>query len=297
MFWDYFINDKMHTFFSDQAEAEKAMHTPWWLLDKTPAESTPLDSLPIGRGVALEDVLDVDGSNLAEHVRLILGLGEDEADPHYAQVPKLLCTMKRRTNLGWQHPPTQQIKKLYRRRLDMEPDAESAWTLATIIQNGLVGTHLQWAAPTDRGSSPQRREDPSENYSKLAYILKIGFVDSDKDSELRRKFGIGLAKLYLLQGHWQGMNVALEALGQKPIPSDRRRWLCAPPIVWREELDSQWTVADESMRSGNCGLEFRIEKDGKGLKGVHVLVKKAPEPMHSFDTGIDGGRTGQIQNC
>jgi len=82
------------------------------------------------------------------------------------------------------------------------------------------------------------------------------------------------------------MNVTLEALGQKPIPEDRRRWLCAPPLVWLADLESQWTAADESMRSGNCALEFRIVKDGKGLKGAHVLVKKVPKPTNYFSTDI-----------
>ena len=31
LFWNYFTNDKMHTFYSDEDEAAKMMATPWWL--------------------------------------------------------------------------------------------------------------------------------------------------------------------------------------------------------------------------------------------------------------------------
>ncbi|MBL7214334.1 MAG: hypothetical protein ISS71_01515 [Phycisphaerae bacterium] len=31
LFWEYYRNEKIHTFYSDEAEAKKMMETPWWL--------------------------------------------------------------------------------------------------------------------------------------------------------------------------------------------------------------------------------------------------------------------------
>ncbi|MFC1739059.1 HEAT repeat domain-containing protein [Planctomycetota bacterium] len=209
-----------------------------------------------------------------------------ENDPFDASVPKYLTRMKGLINYGRPHLLTNKIKAMYRQRLQLLPDAELAWQLATIIQNGLVGTKLEWAAPTDRGSSQQNREDPVENFETLSEILLLGFSYSEPQSELSLKFGTSLAKLYLLQGEWDGMNAMLKALGQEPIPKESRPWLHAPPVDWGRDLHSRWGLADESMRSGNCSLEFQIEKDGKGLAGVHFLVKRASKPTNVFRTGI-----------
>jgi hypothetical protein len=82
------------------------------------------------------------------------------------------------------------------------------------------------------------------------------------------------------------MNTTLEMMGQKPIPAESRPYLPAPPVDWGVGLSSHWQICDESMRSGNCTLEFRIEKDGKGLAGVHCLAKRAPEPTNVWHSGI-----------
>ncbi len=209
-----------------------------------------------------------------------------EKEPFDLSVPKYLMRTKGIVNLGRPHPLTQKVKKLYRERLAGEPDPELAWRLATIIQNGLRGTQLEWAAPTDRSGSHWNREDPAESFATLAKVLELGFRNARKSSELWRRFGIALAKLRLLQGDWKRMNSVLERLGEKTVPGKSRQWLSAPPVDWEKDLHLHWKIADESMRSGSCSLEFRIEKDGKGLKGAHFLVKRAPEPTNVFRSGF-----------
>jgi len=81
------------------------------------------------------------------------------------------------------------------------------------------------------------------------------------------------------------MNAELVRLGQKPMPREARPWLSAPPCDWEEDLAARWGAVDESLRLGTCGLEFRIYKDGRGLKGAHFLIKRAPEPEGDFTTG------------
>ncbi|MEM9444941.1 MAG: hypothetical protein AAGA18_06265 [Verrucomicrobiota bacterium] len=36
-FWNYFTNDNMHTFY-DKNDGAKFIHTPWWMVDKSPEE-------------------------------------------------------------------------------------------------------------------------------------------------------------------------------------------------------------------------------------------------------------------
>ena len=36
-FWNYFVNDKMHAFYSEE-EGTKLMNTPWWLMEKVPTK-------------------------------------------------------------------------------------------------------------------------------------------------------------------------------------------------------------------------------------------------------------------
>ena len=209
-----------------------------------------------------------------------------EQDPFDPSVPSYLGSTKGIVNSGKPHPLTEKVKALQRERLKENPDRELAWTLAEIIQNQLLNTALEWAAPTDSSRGRSNREDPKESFDTLAQVLELGFENSQSNSELRQNFGIALAKLHLLQGDWDGMNENLRKLGQEKIPTESRPWLPAPPVDWTVDLASQWQICDESMRSGDCSLEFKIEKDGKGLEGVHVLVKKAPEPTNIFTTGI-----------
>jgi hypothetical protein len=191
--------------------------------------------------------------------------------------------MKRRINLGRVHPPTQQVKAALRELLAEQPDDEVAWILATIIQNGLAHTDLLFDAPSDGGRTKQVREDPSESFATLSAVLETCFQLAPPNSELSRKSGAALARLRLLQGDWAGMNAVLEKLGRLPVPGERRPTLPAPPPDW-SNLERDWQVADESMRSGNCAIEFQFEKDGKGLAGAHVLIKRPREP--GFSTGI-----------
>jgi hypothetical protein len=209
-----------------------------------------------------------------------------EKDPFDPSVPGYLSSTKGMVNSGRTHPLTNKIKTLYRERLKEYPDAELAWRLATIIQNSLRNTQLQWAAPTDSSRGRVNREDPAESFTTVAEVLELGFKHAQIGTELQQTFGQALAKLRLLQGDWDRMNAALKEMGQKQIPAESRPWLPAPPADWSVGLSSHWQICDESMRSGNCSLEFRIEKDGKGLNGVHVLVKRAPEPTSGFRSGI-----------
>ncbi len=209
-----------------------------------------------------------------------------ETDPFDPSVPSYLTSTKGMVNSGRTHALTNKIKMLYRERLKENPDPELAWRLATIIQNGLRNTQLQWAAPTDSSRGRANREDPAESFTSMAEVLELGFTHAQIGVELRRNFGSALAKLRLLQGDWNRMNAVLKEMGQKLISAESRPWLPAPPVDWSVGLSSHWQICEESMRSGNCSLEFRIEKDGKGLKGVHVLVKRAPEPTNVFYTGI-----------
>jgi hypothetical protein len=209
-----------------------------------------------------------------------------EQNPFDPSVPSYLGSTKGIVNSGKPHPLTEKVKAMQRERLKEGPDPELAWTLASIIENQLRNTELEWAAPTDSSRGRSNREDPKESFTTLAQVLELGFEHSQRDSELRQNFGITLAKLLLLQGNWDGMNENLQKLGQEKIPAESRPWFPAPPVDWTEGLAAQWQICDESMRSGDCNLEFKIEKDGKGLKGVHVLVKKAPEQTNVFSTGI-----------
>jgi len=211
-----------------------------------------------------------------------------EEDPFDPSVPTYLESTKGRVNAGRNHPLTNKVKKLYRQRLkeDPDPDSELAWNLAAIIQNGLRSTQLQWAAPTDSSHGRWNREDPTESFTTLSEVLELGFTHAQIGTALRQDLGSALAKLRLLQGDWNLMNVVLKEMGQKQIPAESRPCLPAPPTDWSVGLSSHWQICDASMRSGNCTLEFQIEKDGKGLNGVHVLVKRAPEPTRGFRSGI-----------
>lgn len=209
-----------------------------------------------------------------------------EKDPFDPSVPNYLSSVTGMVNSGKPHPLAEKVKRLHRRRLKEDPDPQLAWQLATIIQNSLRNTQLQWAAPTDSSHGRSSREDPKENFATLAEVLELGFKHAQTGSDLRQDFGLALARLRLLQGDWDRMNTALKKIGQEPIPVESRPYLPAPPADWSVGLSSHWQICDKSMRSGNCTLEFRIEKDGKGLAGVHCLAKRAPKPTNTYYSGI-----------
>ena len=212
-----------------------------------------------------------------------------ESHPLDPNVPNYLADMKRIFNLGQIHPPTQRVKQIYRRELDKKPDPQIAWLLATIIRNGLAGSELKWSAPSDSYSRRRNREDPAESHETLASALTIAFEHSKPDTELRKKAGLSLAKLRLLQGDWSGMNDMLVRVGQEPVPADRRTLLPPPPLNW-DNLKQDWQPADEAVRTGKCGIAFRFVRRGRplqGIQGVHVLVKKQPPPQRGFGIRAD----------
>jgi hypothetical protein len=253
-------------------------------------------AIPILRKLAQDDQSKI--RNNAHHMLAQLLLKEEglskedyytpliERDLFDASVPEYLAVMKGPDTRGRPHPITQKVKRLYRQRLAQDLDPRLANALVMIILDGLRNTELGWAAPAEGSKVRWPRQDPAENHTSLAQVMEIGFDHAESGSELWRQFGLGLAKLRLLQGRWDDMNETLILLDQKPIPKEPRPWLAAPPADWKEGLASRWKMADQSMRSGNCSLVFRIEKDGKGLKGAHVLVKRAPEPTIGFSTGV-----------
>lgn len=233
--------------------------------------------------------------NAIVQVQLALGTSKSDTyqeiidqDPFDRNVPRYLANMKGIFNYGKLHVPTQRIKKLYREELAKKPNPQLGWLLATIIRDGLSGTDLQWAAPSDSYRQRWRREDPDENYETLAVVLEQVFTSSERGSDLWKKSGIALAKLRLLQGDWAGMNAMLKRVGQPPMPEERRPTLPPPPTGW-DNLAKDWVVADEKMTSGKSGVEFRFLRRGqrlKGIQGVHVLVKERPEPQRVFRSGI-----------
>jgi len=185
------------------------------------------------------------------------------------------------------HPLTEKVKRAYVARLKEKPDPQLALTLAKIIQLQLVATELEWAAPTDRASGRRVRDDPAVNHRDMADVFTLGFANAVRGSDLHKEIGIGLAKLRLLQGDWEAMNEVLAKLGRKPIPQERRPFLTAPPIQWGADLSEQWSLCEPKMRSGGCGLTLAVEKDGRKLSGVHVLVKEHHEDKSRvFRTGI-----------
>lgn len=207
-----------------------------------------------------------------------------EENPCDTNAAEYLGRTKGRYNIGRLDPLTERVKTALRERLRKSPDPEIAWTLVSIIQDQLSATGLQWAAPSDSYSSRSDRENPKESYATLAKVAELGFRHSEKDSDLWRRLGTGLAKLRLLQGDWAGMNAVLKRLGQKPIDRKMRPFLAAPPTDWKD-LRKNWQRCDGKMRSGTSALIVKIEKGGKGLRGVHILLKEAPKPQRVFRTG------------
>jgi hypothetical protein len=207
-----------------------------------------------------------------------------DKNPFDPNVPQYLTKTKEGAisngYVGKSHPLSEKIKALYRERLKQTPDPQIAWGLASIIQSGLANTDLEWSVNGDSVYGHWTREDPAESYVSMAKELELGFAHSKAGTELRQKIGIGLAKTRLLQGDWDGMNAMLAKLGQQPIPAADRPWLHAPPKDWTN-LRANWGHSDAAMRSGECALELHFEKDGRGLAGVHVLIKKMPKPNPS----------------
>ena len=245
------------------------------------ADSDSIEIRDAARGLMSQFAVKEGRMTQAEYYTMLV-----EEDPYDPSVARYLVSTKGMVNLGKPHPLTEKVKALQREGLKENPDPELAWTLAKIIQNELQNTALEWAAPTDSSHGRSNREDPVESFTTMAEVLELGLEHAQAGSQLWHNLGIALAKLRLLQGDWDRMNLALKKLGQKTIPAELRPWLAAPPVDWTTGLASHWQMCDDSMRSGDCSLEFKIEKGGRGLKGVHVLVKRAPEPTNVFRSGI-----------
>ncbi len=257
------------------------------------------DALPVLRTFLSSTNKSIRSNAAASIVAIEKSAGKSESDarqeiidqnPFDENVPEYLANMKGIFNLGSLHAPTQRIKELYRSRLSEKPDAQIAWQLATIIRNGLASTDIQWATPCDSYGSRWNREDPDESYTTLESALKVAFENSKPDSELKKKAGLSLAKLSLLKGDWDAMNQYLTALGQKPIPNERRMSLPPPPFEW-DNLEQDWQPAAKELLEGTSVIEFRfLSYDDKlrGIPGVHVLVKQRPEqnPAAMFRGGI-----------
>lgn len=210
-----------------------------------------------------------------------------ENDPFDANVPWHLVRTKTSGKVSNEKPHllTQEMKTLYRRHLKDNPSPEVAWNLARVIQTGLANTGRSWSVGSMSGyGEPWLREDPEESFVTMGAALKVGFNAAEKNSDLWRKLGESLARQRLLAGDWAGMNTALQALGQEPIPAEERPWLTAPPADW-SNLREAWRMADGGWITGDCSLELRFEKDGKGLAGVHVLVKEQEPPSRFMRTG------------
>lgn len=243
----------------------------------------PNDTVRLSASNALVQIQSAEGIPTPEGYQRLI-----DRRPFDSNVPAFLVRLKSAYNHQALHPPTERIKKLYRKRLADAPDPQIAWQLAIILRNGLANTDLQWSAPRESIQSRWRREDPDESYATMEPLLVLAHEHSPRDSELWKKAGLSLAKLRLLRGDWDGMNRVLVGLGQPPVPVERRDEFPAPPLDW-DQLASDWQPCDESMRSGNCAVEFRFLRRGgklQGLPGVHVLIKKKPAERQVQFSGI-----------
>lgn len=213
-----------------------------------------------------------------------------EADPFAPEVPKYLIRAKdgviSHGQLGKSHPLSDKVKALYRARLAENPDPQTAYNLAHILQTQLSQTALEWSINAQFRSGRSVREDPNAHFGDLESALTLCFERAEPDQPLWGKSGIGLAKIRLMRGDWEGMNQALTAMGQAPMPAEERPWLHAPPADWTD-LRAGWEKADPSRRTGDAALELRFEKDGTGLAGVHVLLGEAKPPISSTGWIID----------
>jgi hypothetical protein len=299
--WNVPIRAILFMSFAEMSWASNELVT---LLEKVGADETETDqirgmavrslggmgkeALPVLRKFLMSANKNIRNHAAAAIVMIEKGVGKSESDarqeiidlnPFDENVPDYLANMKGTFNHGSLHGPTQKIKKLYRSRLSEKPDAQIAWQLATIIRNGLAGTDIQWATPSDSYQSRWNREDPDESYMTLASALKIAFEHSEPDSELKKKAGLSLAKLSLLKGDWDAMNMYLVELGQRPIPNERRSSMPPPPLEW-DNLERDWQPAKKEILEGTSTIEFRfLTHDERllGVPGVHVLVKQRPK--------------------
>lgn len=188
--------------------------------------------------------------------------------------PGILRDMTSRARTTRIPPLTKGAIAILRRQLKEEPGPGIALTLARIIQDQF-STQLEFYAPTGyyQGGTFWWRQDPNENYQTMAEVLSIGFDHAEKGTDLWRELGCALAKLRLIQGDWNAMNRVLIRLGMNPIPKSRPSFLTAPPGTWLVDPDVEWTLCDESMRSGSSGLVMEFAKDGRPLQGMHVCIR------------------------
>ena len=198
-------------------------------------------------------------------------------------LPTQIFHAEQRQRTTRQPAETARIKAALRRHLRANPDPAMAWILAQLIMNQLVAGQPEWESPAESGGTPWLKQDATENYDTLADVLTLGFEHAGKGSDLWRRHGTALAKLRLLQGDWSRMNAMRLQLGAKAaIPRERLTELTAPPL----DLVADWPICDPAMRSGNCGVVFKFEKDGKGLPGAHVALRKWPGRLTTVYSGM-----------
>ncbi len=116
------------------------------------------------------------------------------------------------------------IEDRLRLRFAKQPDPETAWTLAHVLQLHIgQGLSLQGKSLwQDRGDAADSRVRPGIHYGVMAEILERGFDSAPLDHPRRAAIAQGLAKIALLRGDWAAMNRWLERIGQRPIPAAQR---------------------------------------------------------------------------
>ena len=207
-----------------------------------------------------------------------------DANPFDPEVPRWLFSSG---EVVWKRPGSgrselaRRVEDRLRQRLARQPDPEIAWTLARVLQLHIRGGSLLWNTPAHEGRSHRGcRVTPEIHYGAMAEILERGFQAAPAEHPRRTEIAQGLAKIALLRGDWAAMNSWLEKLGQKPVPEAQRPWLTAPPKDFGPGLAERWTLCAEEWRTGDCALEITVHKAGRGLPGVHVLVRGDPGPRN-----------------
>lgn len=205
-----------------------------------------------------------------------------ERSPFDARVRGWLMRAEERNDPDRPEPLIQATKARWRARLAEGPDPVLAMQLAGVIEDQLHGNELGYCA----SRLYQPRERSGENHETLAQALRMAQSDPAAAPAEWGRATRGLAKLALLRGDWDGMNEELARLGQPPVPEDRRPWLAPPPKDW-DDLAAKWQACDESLRSGDCAFEVRVEEGGAGFRGAHVLLREKPPQSYVRMSGVD----------
>ncbi|MSP15100.1 MAG: hypothetical protein EXR73_00565 [Myxococcales bacterium] len=175
-----------------------------------------------------------------------------------------------------------QVEASWRERLAAKPDAELAFAIAMLCHDQLHDSQIDWAGRHEY--RPKR--DPRQNYPVLADALRVAKEQAEKWTPRWQRSLRGLAAVALARGDWDGMNAALVELGLPPMPAEQRQWLTPPHESWAVHPE-KWVACDEAMRNGDCSFELRIEKEGRGVAGVHVRLHELPRDDGFRSSGVD----------